>query len=62
MKPKVDKDLCIGCGACVSLCSAVFRLGDGGKSEIIPDVDYKENKICIQKAVENCPVQAISVE
>ncbi len=62
MKPKVDKDLCIGCGACVFLCPEVFKIGNDGKSEVIPEVDYKENKAGIQKAVENCPVQAISVE
>jgi ferredoxin len=62
MKPKVDKDLCVGCGACTSLCAAVFKLGDDGKSEVIEGVDYKAEKVCIQKAVENCPVQAISVE
>jgi len=62
MKPKVDRDLCIGCGACESLCPAVFKLDESGKSAVLGGVDYKENKECIQKAVENCPVQAISVE
>lgn len=61
MKPKVDKDLCIGCGLCESLCLAVFKLNDG-KSGVLEGVDYKANKDCIQKAIENCPVQAISWE
>lgn len=61
MKPQVDKDLCIGCGLCESLCPAVFKLNDG-KSGVLPDADYKANKDCIQKAIENCPVQAISWE
>jgi ferredoxin len=61
MKPKVDRDLCIGCGLCESLCSAVFKLTDG-KSSVLEDADYKANKECIQKAIENCPVQAISWE
>ena len=58
MKPIIDKDLCIGCGLCESLCSAVFKLNDG-KSNVLEGVDYKVNKDCIQKAIENCPVQAI---
>jgi len=60
MKPKVDRDLCIGCGACQSLCPEVFRLDESGKSAVLEGVDYKANKECIQKAIENCPVQAIS--
>lgn len=62
MKPKVDKDLCIGCGACQSFCPTVFKLDENGKSTVLESVDYKANKECIQKAVENCPVQAISIE
>lgn len=61
MKPKVDKGLCIGCGACQALCSEVFKLDDG-KSDVIEGVDYKANRECIEKAIENCPVQAISWE
>ncbi len=61
MKPIIDKDLCIGCGLCESLCPAVFKLNDG-KSNVLEGVDYKVNKDCIQKAIENCPVQAISWE
>lgn len=53
----VNKDLCIGCGACVALCPKVFKLGDDGKSEPIS----QEDKECAQKAAESCPVQAIAV-
>jgi ferredoxin len=59
MTPKVDRDLCIGCGACQSLCPVVFKLDDG-KSTVIEGVDYKANREEIEKAIENCPVQAIS--
>lgn len=62
MRPKVDRELCIGCGACQSLCPEVFQLDGDGKSTVLEGVDYKANKECIQKAVENCPVQAISIE
>jgi ferredoxin len=61
MKPKIDRDLCIGCGLCESLCPEVFKLDDG-KSIILEGVDYKANKECTQKAIENCPVQAIGWE
>lgn len=57
MSIKVNKDLCIGCGVCESLCGDVFKLGDDGKSEAIS----QEEKDCVKKAVESCPVQAISI-
>ena len=32
MKAHVDKDTCIGCGLCPSICEAVFVLEDDGKA------------------------------
>ncbi len=49
---KVDKEKCIGCGACVSLCPEVFELKDG-KSVVKGDGDCDE-------AVDACPVGAIA--
>jgi len=59
MKPKVDKNLCIGCGACVSICPKVFKLNKDNKSEVLK-ADYEANKDCIKQAIDNCPVCAIS--
>lgn len=57
-KVKVNEELCIGCRACEELCSTVFKVEDG-KSHVIAD----ECGDCdCQKAVENCPVNAISME
>ena len=55
----VDKNLCIGCVACASLCPESFRLNqDDGKSEVVS----QDDKACAQNAAQGCPVQAISVE
>lgn len=57
-KPKVDKDLCIGCGLCVSLCPDVFQLREDGKSE----VKNPSGECNLEEVVESCPVAAITVE
>jgi len=51
---KVDKEKCIGCGACVALCPDVFELEDG-KAHV---KQGKENESC-EDAVNTCPVKAI---
>lgn len=54
---KVDKDLCIGCGACAAYCPDTFKIDDDGlaiaiKSEVNDDVI---------SAAENCPTDAIKI-
>jgi ferredoxin len=58
MPVSVNKDLCIGCGACVSLCPDSFKLNEEGKSDPIS----QDNVLCAKNAAEGCPVQAIAVE
>ena len=52
---KVDKDKCIGCGACESICEKVFGLKDGKAY-----VKEQKNLPCVQEAVDSCPVSAIT--
>jgi ferredoxin len=56
---KVNKEKCIGCGYCASVCPEVFELGDDGKSQVKKNANLEENKDCIKEAKEGCPVGAI---
>lgn len=53
---KVDHDLCIGCGACVSICPSHFAMNEAGKSDPIS----QEPADCVKEAIDGCPVTAIS--
>ena len=53
---KIDKEKCIGCGACASICSEIFEIGDDGKAK----VKAQKNISCVKEAIGSCPVDAIS--
>lgn len=56
---KINKEKCIGCGICASLCPEVFETGEDGKSLVKKGADFKKNKKCIEEAIQSCPVDAI---
>jgi ferredoxin len=53
---KVNKELCIGCAMCESVCPDVFEMND----EIKAQVKAQKDLPCVKEAIESCPVQAIS--
>ncbi len=61
MRAKVDTNECIGCGGCESLCPAVFKLADNGKSSVIADPVPEAEEKAARDAADNCPVGAISL-
>ena len=52
----INKETCIGCGACVSTCPEVFEMGDDGKAK----VKAQKDSPCVKKATDECPVKAIN--
>ena len=56
---KVDKEKCIGCGLCESICPEVFEIGKDGKSHVKNPKACKNGKC--KEAAESCPVQAIKL-
>lgn len=55
--PKVDHELCIGCGVCVELCPEVFELRNDEKSWV-KGPDQCHTCDC-EEAAASCPVSAI---
>ncbi|PKK86286.1 MAG: ferredoxin [Thermoplasmata archaeon HGW-Thermoplasmata-1] len=56
MPAVVDKDACVGCGACVDACPAGAISMDGDKAKVDPDA-------CVEcgACVDACPAGAISM-
>ena len=54
----VDKDLCVGCGLCSQVCSDVFEMTADDKAGVIDDADLSAD--CVQDAIDQCPVAAIT--
>lgn len=59
MKVKVNQDLCISCGACVSTCPEVFSFNDDGYAEAIEENVNKDDEEKALEALEGCPTEAI---
>ncbi len=71
MKIILERNKCIGCGACSAVCPVYWKMGNDGKSELMgsketePGIFEKEiEKIegCANDAEDGCPVQCIHVK
>ena len=58
MKGTVE-DSCIACGACESICDAVFSIED---KAVVDESAVADNEDCVKEAADSCPVSAIVVE
>ena len=62
-KVTVDKEKCIGCGACVGLVDEVFEFGDDDLAQVKENIDFdnisEDLKDEIKDAIEGCPTEAI---
>lgn len=62
MKVKVNKEACIGCGACAAICPDVFEIDDEGLSTVKTEDITDALKDDVKEAVESCPTGAIIEE
>ena len=63
----VDKNICIGCGACTAVASDTFEIDDDGLAKTIEGKEFasqlnEEEKNNAMDALEGCPVDAIKLE
>ncbi len=59
MKLKVNKDLCIGCGACQATCPEVFQFKNDEYASVIVDEIKEELIDDAMDAMDGCPTGAI---
>lgn len=62
MKVKVNRDSCIGCGACAAICDDVFEIDDEGLSTVKKEEVGDDKKQEVQDAADSCPTGAIEVD
>ena len=58
MKVTVSDD-CISCGACESICDAVFSIAD---KAVVNEAEVAANEAGVREAADSCPVSAFVVE
>lgn len=60
---KLEKEKCISCGTCWSICDRFFEAGEDNKSSLrggVQEIEVEETG-CAQNAAEACPVQCIKI-
>ena len=62
MKAKVNKDICIGCGACQAIEPDTFELDDDGLAICKAESIEESKQDDVRDAADSCPTGAIEVE
>ena len=57
MNVKIE-DTCVACGACESICDAVFHVEEKAH---VNQTEVDNNEECVKEAAESCPVSAIVI-
>lgn len=58
---KVDRGRCRALGVCESHAPAYFEVNDDGVQELLQEEIAPEDRRSIERAVEHCPTQSLSI-
>lgn len=61
MKAMLEKEGCIACGMCPTICPEVFQMEDDGKAGVIQEEVPDDVIGAAKEAEESCPVSVISI-
>ena len=61
-KVRVNREVCIGCGACQGIASNIFEIDEEGLATVIEGSDIKKSEEEIQDAADMCPTSAIVID
>ncbi len=59
MNATIDRQACLRCGLCVSLCPDVFSLQEGEAAQAITEAVPEDCLADVQAAADSCPTSAI---
>jgi len=62
MKVTVDKNTCIGCGACAAIAPDIFLMADDTKAEAKKADVSGDEEGKAKEGADSCPVNAINLE
>lgn len=62
MKAIVDREACIGCELCVSICPEVFEMDDDQIATVIANPIPEDEENNAVEAEESCPTEAITIK
>ena len=58
----VDRDRCVGSGACEALASAVFEVDDDGVLVVLRSEPGEDDLPDVRDAVKACPTRALALD
>ncbi len=62
MRAEIDREGCISCGLCASICPEVFQIVDDGFAAVIQEDVPESLEDKAVEAQDGCPVSVITVE
>lgn len=62
MRVFVDREKCMGCGVCESVCPEVFQMGEDNIAKVLQDLVPESSEDTAREAAQSCPEEAIVVE